>query len=86
MNEAVGFRTISVNGRFIRGYGVPKYSSKVGFSETAQDNTYTVKSGDSLWKISQTFLGNGARYKEIMDLNGMVSQTIKPGQVLKLPM
>lgn len=86
MNEAVGFRTISVNGRFIRGYGVPKYSSKGGSSETAQDNTYTVKSGDSLWKISQTFLGNGARYKEIMDLNGMVSQTIKPGQVLKLPM
>ena len=58
----------------------------MGFSEAAQDNTYTVKSGDSLWKISQTFLGNGARYKEIMDLNGMVSQTIKPGQVLKLPM
>lgn len=84
MNEAVGYRTISVNGRFIRGYGVPKYSSKVGSAKEVQ-NTYMVKPGDSLWKIAHSILGSGARYTEIMELNGMVSQTIRPGQVLKLP-
>ena len=27
-NDAVGFRTVQVNGRYIRGYGLPDYSSK----------------------------------------------------------
>lgn len=82
MNEAVGYRTISVNGKFIRGYGVPNYANK---ADSAEGATYTVVSGDSLWKIAQKILGNGTRYKEIMELNEMTSQTIKPGQVLKMP-
>ena len=28
MSDAVGYRHIAVNGRYIRGYGVPKYASK----------------------------------------------------------
>ena len=46
---------------------------------------YTVKRGDSLWKIAQSHLGSGSRYTEIMELNGLTSNTIHPGQVLKLP-
>ena len=30
---------------------------------------YTVKENDNLWKIAEKHLGNGARYKEIFDLN-----------------
>lgn len=48
-------------------------------------NTYTVKSGDTLWAIAQSKLGNGARYKEIMTLNGKVNTIIRVGEVLKLP-
>jgi N-acetylmuramoyl-L-alanine amidase CwlA len=48
-------------------------------------NTYTVKSGDSLWKIAQEQLGNGKRYTEIKELNGLTSDMIYAGQVLKLP-
>ena len=48
-------------------------------------STYTVKAGDTLWDIAQSQLGNGSRYKEIMTLNGLTSDVIQPGQVLKLP-
>jgi LysM repeat protein len=48
-------------------------------------STYTVVKGDTLWKIAQKKLGNGARYKEIMTLSGITSTTIYAGQVLTLP-
>ncbi len=47
--------------------------------------TYTVKAGDSLWAIASAQLGDGARYNEIKTLNGLTSNTIHPGQTLKLP-
>lgn len=47
--------------------------------------TYTVKTGDSLWGIAAAQLGDGARYNEIKTLNGLTSNTIHPGQTLKLP-
>lgn len=46
---------------------------------------YTVKKGDTLWDISRRFLGNGNRYKDIMDLNGLDSDVIYPGENLKIP-
>ena len=49
------------------------------------NHTYIVKAGDTLWDIAQSQLGNGSRYKEIMALNGLTSDIIQPGQVLKLP-
>lgn len=52
---------------------------------TSAAKTYTVKGGDSLWAIAAKYLGNGSRYTEIKSLNGLSSDTIHPGQVLKLP-
>ncbi len=54
-------------------------------SATGTSRTYTVKKGDSLWAIAAKQLGNGSRYKEIKSLNGLTSDTIYAGQVLKLP-
>lgn len=52
----------------------------------AVPRTYTVKSGDSLWKIAKLQLGNGNRYKEIAELNLLKNPNlIYPGQILKLP-
>lgn len=46
---------------------------------------YTVKKGDTLWKIAESLLGNGQRYREIMELNQLTSETIYVGQVLRIP-
>lgn len=60
-----------------------------GSAETAEpettQTTYTVKTGDSLWKIAAKLLGNGSRYTEIKALNGLKTNTIRVGQVLKIP-
>ena len=47
--------------------------------------TYKVEKGDSLWAIAESQLGNGGRYTEIKKLNGLTSDVIYAGQVLKLP-
>ena len=51
----------------------------------ASNRTHTVEAGDSLWAIAQHYLGDGARYGEIKTLNGLSSDIIHVGQVLRLP-
>lgn len=50
---------------------------------------YTVVAGDSLWRIAQNELGNGARYPEIIAANpGKLKDehsVIHPGDVLIIP-
>lgn len=60
-------------------------AADIGGGAAADSRTYTVKGGDSLWAIAQKQLGNGNRYPEIKSLNNLSSDTIHPGQVLKLP-
>jgi len=50
-----------------------------------QPKTYTVVSGDSLWRIAEKIYGNGSRYTEIANKNGIKAPyTIYPGQVLSV--
>ena len=46
---------------------------------------YTVVSGDTLWDISEKYLGSGLKYKDIMELNELKSDKIYVGQKIKLP-
>ena len=50
---------------------------------------YTVKSGDSLWKIAATQLGDGSKWNSIYEANksviGANPNKIYPGQVLTIP-
>lgn len=46
--------------------------------------TYTVRSGDTLWRICARELGDGSRYPEVARLNGITNPNlIFPGQVIK---
>lgn len=48
--------------------------------------TYTIKSGDSLWKIAQETMGSGSKYAELAAANGISpSATIYAGQTLNIP-
>ncbi|MEQ7845819.1 LysM peptidoglycan-binding domain-containing protein [Nocardioides kribbensis] len=59
--------------------------------QTVQPQTerYTVKRGDSLWKIAEERLGDGTRYVELVALNEAVldgrPDFLLPGTVLKVP-
>lgn len=49
------------------------------------DTIYTVVKGDTLWGIAQKYLGNGNRYPELMEYNGLKSPLIYPGQTIRIP-
>lgn len=46
---------------------------------------YTTVQGDTLWKISQKFLGAGNKYKKIITANGLKNTIVRPGMVLVIP-
>lgn len=48
---------------------------------------YVIKEGDSLWKIAATQLGNGTRYKEILQLNPHLSpnKSLEVGSKIRIP-
>ena len=77
----------------LAGFGRPAYGAQEAANapQTAPSDgvkeytSYTVKRGDRLWNIAKKYLGKGTRYTEIMELNGLKSDKIHPGQVLKIP-
>lgn len=48
---------------------------------------YTIKDGDSLWKIAANELGNGMRYKDILAMNPDITEntTLTVGSKIKIP-
>ncbi len=71
--------------------GLPVAMSTAPTIERASTPTapYTVKRGDSLWKIAETHFGDGRRYADLVRLNESVLQGrpdfITPGTVLRVP-
>ncbi|MFN3179125.1 MAG: LysM peptidoglycan-binding domain-containing protein, partial [Thermus sp.] len=51
------------------------------FLSGALAQTYTVKKGDTLFRIAQA---HGISVRELRELNGLTSDLIHPGQVLRL--
>lgn len=60
-------------------------TEKESQTQDSSYTTYTVKKGDSLWKIAKNQLGSGNRYNEIKTLNNLTSDRLKIGQTLKIP-
>ena len=76
----------------IKKAGLNGFKKTISKTETVQPKPvkpayteYIVKRGDTLWGIAQKYLGNGARYKEIMYASGITSETIYPRQKLLIP-
>jgi len=66
----------------------PGQGGSAGATASPSARTYTVKSGDTLSKISKEFYGDANRYSRIFEANrDQLSDPdqIKPGQVLKIP-
>ena len=59
--------------------------SVVGATPAENYRIHTVVHGDTLWAIAKKYLGNGSRYKEIVNLNGLKSNVIYSGMKLKIP-
>lgn len=56
--------------------------------ERIPPKTYKLVAGDTLWKVAQKLLGNGARYKEIQKLNNISDAQLtklRIGMEIKLP-
>ena len=68
---------------------IPKQSSEVTTQSVLGTKTnrcsYTVRSGDSLWRVALDELGDGSRYTEIMQKNMITSTLLYPGDILQLP-
>jgi hypothetical protein len=48
--------------------------------------TYTVEPGDSLWAIAERFYGDGNRYRDIAQANGIANpDLVNVGQALTIP-
>lgn len=68
-------------------------SSQIGSLTERTDNekktnTYTVVSGDSLWKIAKRIYGDGSKWKDIFNANKdkiTNSNVIKTGMILDIP-
>jgi nucleoid-associated protein YgaU len=70
-------------------YGDLAADIKVEEGKEEKHETYTVKAGDSLWRIAQNKLGDGNRYMEIFYANrdkmDSPQSVIHPGDELNIP-
>lgn len=62
---------------------IPSSDDDSTSSKNNSCETYTVESGDTLWKISADLLGDGSRYKEIIDANKDTYTSLKTSNSLK---
>lgn len=87
--NAVAYRTMQVNGKYIRGYGLPDYAGKTAKSGGAgeggtatTETSHTVVAGDTLGKIATRY---GATVAELAAINGISNPNlIHVGQIVHL--
>lgn len=86
--NAVAYRDMKINGKYIRGYGVPDYAGKASKAPAGGDQTphkpisYTVVAGDTLGKIAAKY---GTTVAELAKINEIRNPNlIRVGQVIAL--
>jgi GH25 family lysozyme M1 (1,4-beta-N-acetylmuramidase) len=71
--------------QIMKEFGLNGFSKDSNYEKNLNYTTYTVKKGDSLWEIAENFFSDGSKYPKIKEFNFLVSDTIYPGQVLRIP-
>ena len=67
------------------GTGFAYVSGDAMYNHGLGSKLYTVAAKDNLWKIAEEQLGDGTRYPEIRELNGLTCNVIRVGMQLVLP-
>lgn len=84
-----GAKTVDVQLSGLAAARASSTSNSAGSGSSGSNKTYTVVRGDCLWNITKKYTGNGARWRELYNLNtsvvGSNPNLIYPGQVLTLP-
>lgn len=61
-------------------------ASALGLKAKVTYTLYTVKAGDSFWRIAAQQMGSGLKCNKLASFNGLkLTSVIRPGQVLKIP-
>lgn len=86
-SNAVGYRNLVVDGIYIRGYGIPKYCSKINDIGDVSNNekcfVYTVLEGDTLSMIAEKYQTD---YQRLASYNGIINpDVIKVGDLIRIP-
>ena len=63
----------------------PPNGSNTNQQEPPSQILHVVQDHENMWIIAARFLGNGARYPEIVAANNLSSSTVSPGMVLIIP-
>lgn len=88
--NAVAYRTMQVNGKYIRGYGLPDYARKAANSgaaggsgtDAATATSHTIVAGDTLGKIAAKY---STTVDALVEINGISNPNlIRVGQVVYL--
>lgn len=61
----------------------PSQAKKSAVSFSGKTTNYTIKSGDTLWKIAN--LHDGVTVRKLEEINNISSSDLKPGMVIKIP-
>jgi nucleoid-associated protein YgaU len=64
----------------------PALSAAAPAANSAAGNTYTIKKGDTLWRIATEHYGDGKKWHQIADANpGLNPTALRVGQTITLP-
>ena len=64
----------------------PALSASASVASPAAGSTYTIKKGDTLWRIATQHYGDGKKWHEIADANpGLNPTALRVGQTITLP-
>ena len=64
----------------------PALSASASVASPAAGSTYTIKKGDTLWRIATEHYGDGKKWHQIADANpGLNPTALRVGQTITLP-